>query len=201
MGVIIDEKFSFSKHVEAIIKKATFAVYSLNLSITSRKPEIYLKLYVTVIRPLLEYASAFWDPPFKKESVLIENVQRRVTKRVLGLSNLSYENRLRNLKLPSLWWRRKRGALILMYKIIKQVEINIPNTLFEINQNQTRGSGWRLKIDHVHLNMAKNSFRHRLKGLWNSLPREVTEASSVNNFKNKLDDHILFHTNLYYYFD
>jgi len=88
-----------------------------------------------------------------------------------------------------------------MFKIIKQIDINMSNTLFVTNQNQTRGGGWKLIIDKVNYQSTKNSFRHRLKGIWNSLPREVTEANGVNNFKNRLDYHVIHYTNLYYYFD
>jgi len=56
LGIIIDEKLDFVKHVECIVKKATFSVYSLNSSISSRDKDVYLKLYLTTIRPILEYA-------------------------------------------------------------------------------------------------------------------------------------------------
>ena len=48
----------------------------------------------------------------------IENVQRRATKQIPGFKNLSYEERLRRLKLPSLKFRRIRGDMIETYKIL-----------------------------------------------------------------------------------
>jgi hypothetical protein len=49
---------------------------------------------------------------------MIENIQRRATKLIPGLSDLSYEDRLRPLKLPSLSYRRSRGDMIEVYKIM-----------------------------------------------------------------------------------
>ena len=49
---------------------------------------------------------------------MIENIQRRATKLIPGLSDLSYEDRLRRLKLPSLSYRRSRGDMIEIYKIM-----------------------------------------------------------------------------------
>jgi hypothetical protein len=49
---------------------------------------------------------------------MIENIQRRATKLIPGLSDLSYEDRLRRLKLPSLSYRRSRGDMIEVYKIM-----------------------------------------------------------------------------------
>jgi hypothetical protein len=54
----------------------------------------------------------------KKHIDMIENIQRRATKLIPGLSNLSYEDRIRRLKLPSLSYRRSRGDMIEVYKIM-----------------------------------------------------------------------------------
>jgi len=43
--------------------------------------------------------------------ISVERVQRRFTKRINGLADLSYSERLRTLNIPSLWWRFRRGAL------------------------------------------------------------------------------------------
>jgi len=56
-------------------------------------------LYKSLVRPNLEYANQVWAPYKKKHVELLENVQRRATKVILGLSEHSNENRLRLLKL------------------------------------------------------------------------------------------------------
>ena len=48
----------------------------------------------------------------------IENAQRRASKQIQGLSSLSYEDRLRKLKLPTLAYRRSCGDMIELYKIL-----------------------------------------------------------------------------------
>ena len=48
----------------------------------------------------------------------MEAVQRRFTKRLPGLQNLTYLARLKKLNLESLEIRRVRADLILMYKIM-----------------------------------------------------------------------------------
>ena len=39
----------------------------------------------------------------------------------------------------------------------------------------------------ARLELKKNSFTHRVVKVWNSLPEDVVTASTVNEFKNKLD--------------
>ena len=46
------------------------------------------------------------------------NVQRRATKLIPTLRNLSYPERLQSLNLPSLSYRRNRMDLIMAYKIL-----------------------------------------------------------------------------------
>ena len=56
---------------------------------------MFLPLYKALIRPHLEYATVVWSPFLKKDIFLIENVQRRATKIVRSIRNLSYEERLK----------------------------------------------------------------------------------------------------------
>ena len=72
---------------------------------------------LTSRRPHLEYGATVWNPHFKKQITLIENVQRRATKQIPGLAYLSYLERLQLLKLPTLQYRRYRGDMIEMYKL------------------------------------------------------------------------------------
>ena len=51
----------------------------------------------------------------------VESVQRRATKLVIMLKTKSYEDRLIALDLPSLAYRRKRGDMIIMYKIVNEL--------------------------------------------------------------------------------
>ena len=51
----------------------------------------------------------------------------------------SYSNRLRALDLPSLEYRRKRGDMILTFKLLNGFMDTDPSLLFELKQNNTRG--------------------------------------------------------------
>ena len=78
----------------------------------------FLPLYKALVRSGLEYGEAIWSPYKMKDIEKVEGVQRRATKVVPGLSEKTYEERLRILKLPTLRHRRIRGDMIETYKIV-----------------------------------------------------------------------------------
>jgi ribonuclease P/MRP protein subunit RPP40 len=59
---------------------------------------------------------------FEKDIDLIEGVQRRATKLVVGMKGMSYEERLKFLDMTTLETRRVRGYLIEVFKILKGME-------------------------------------------------------------------------------
>ena len=101
---------------------------------------------------------------------------------------LSYCDRLRYLKLPTLKYRRLRGDMIEVFKILngyydKSVVPNLTRNL----DTRTRGNCLRLSHSYSCTNLKKFSFCTRVVAVWNSLPDHVVVSLSVNSFKNNLD--------------
>ena len=65
-------------------------------------------LFVSLVRPHLEYAATVWNPPWQYGIDKLERVQHRATK-IASLSGHSYKKRLEKLGLLSLENRRRRG--------------------------------------------------------------------------------------------
>ena len=105
----------------------------------------HVECILLIIRTILEYGNAAWVPALKREQQQIENVQRRATKMVTELQNLEYTDRLRMMKLPSMYYRRARGDMIEVYKYLHgQYNVEeVPLLLDEIRM--TRGHSRRLK--------------------------------------------------------
>ena len=74
-----------------------------------------------MVGPHLEYGNAIWAPNYLGDIKILEKIQRRATKMIIAIKDLHYEERLKGLKLPSLVYRRRRGDMIIMYKIMNNL--------------------------------------------------------------------------------
>jgi len=80
-----------------------------------------------------------WSPSLKRDVTLIEQVQRRFTKRLRGYRDLSYHDRLNKLNLETFELRRVKSDLLLCYKIIFDIVHLNKHDFFDISTTTTRG--------------------------------------------------------------
>ena len=85
-------------------------------NIVYKEKELIIPLYKTIVRPHLEYCIQAWRPYRKKDIDMLERVQRRATKMIPKLRNISYEMRLKECGLTTLETRRLRGDQIEVFK-------------------------------------------------------------------------------------
>lgn len=121
LGVYIDDQLNINEHVQQQVEKARCTAGVIHRNIVNKTPNIMVPLFKSMVRPIVEYANAVWAPHTKKNSKPIENIQRHYTKTIQGFKDKSYKERLTILKLPSLSFRRLRGDLIEVYKIVHNI--------------------------------------------------------------------------------
>lgn len=187
LGVCMDSSLSFSKHINNVTVKAKQRASLLLRCFISKDPVILMKAFTVYVRPLLEYCSPVWSPCSVCNINLLESVQRCFTKRLLGMRNLSYEDRLKVLGLERLELRRLHADLITCYKIIHGL-ISIPfESFFQFNlQQNTRGHSLKLHYPDSRVTARAHSFAVRVILLWNRLPASVVLAENIHKFKKLL---------------
>jgi len=109
----------------------------------------------------------------------IEKVQKRATKLVISFKNLPYKERLLQLNLHTLKYRRLRGDMIEVYKIKhdmydRSVALELPR-----NVSSTRANKYKLQNHSFHYNFRKFSIAARVVNVWNSLPDHVVDVNSL----------------------
>ena len=137
----------------------------------------------------------------------IENVQRRASKRIPGLSHLTYKQRLEAIKLPTLQYRRYRADMIETYKMSHGLyDKEAIRDFLHFQPNDSRGYNFRGHMPNLYKegykrDVRKYSFKCRVTDQWNNLPNVVVDAPILNTFKNQLDklwerEEIMFDSNV-----
>ena len=78
----------------------------------------------------MEYGNVIWHPIFKRQSKNLENVQRKATKILKEIKNLSYEERLKFINLPGIKYRQTRSDIMQTFRIIHVIDNIIKDVLF-----------------------------------------------------------------------
>ncbi len=102
LGVSVTSSLKFSQQCKDAAGKANGMLGFINRNISFKTKDLILPLYISLVRPHLEYAVQFWVPHHVKDIPTLEAVQRRSTKMITSLRNKPYEERLAQLKLFSL---------------------------------------------------------------------------------------------------
>ena len=188
MGVYIDCELKFHKHVAAAANKANSILGMTRNTFNHITAETLPLIFTTLVRPHLEYGNIIWHPRYVMDITAIEAVQHRATKMIHELKHLPYQERLQQLNLHSLHYRRKRGDMIQVYKIITEIDRIDQNHFFTPAVHQsTRGHPLKLFKKRARLEMRKHAFSMRIVDDWNSLPLDCVTADSLDIFKNCLD--------------
>ena len=152
----------------------------------SKKKDLMLQLYKTLVRPHLEYCVQLWSPIPKHGNwgliFKIEDVQRDFTRQIFGIGHLCYKDRLDLLALTTIVERRARGDLIETYKIFKGIA-NYGKELFRFSRN-----GYN--ILHPVGKRSKQQddfFSTRVIEHWNKIHHLVKDSSNVDMFKSRLE--------------
>ena len=188
LGVIFNETFNFNNFILAMISKANQKTGWVMRNILSRDAYVIVKVYKTLIRPHVEYCTQAWAPVARHGNwnfiLKLEGIQRKITRIINGLGDLSYKQRLETLGLTTLLERRMRGDLIETFKILNDKN-NYGKDFFNVSSRT--GNLLSRPISQTKTTKQLDFFSNRVIKYWNKLPNDVKSSTSVNSFKNKLD--------------
>ena len=204
LGVIINDKLTWSDHQNKIILKA-----SQMLGLTKRTCHFLINskrkrtLYLTMVRSQLEHCSAIWRPVSATELNKFEVIQKNAIKWILNEELISYSNNETYLKkcmdiniLPISKHFDLRD-LCLFHKIVNDlILIKIPSYVSKCRGN-SRLRNKHLDAECYICNLGEDgrlnstslifkSFYYRTTFLWNKLPLDIRTVSSINVFKSRV---------------
>lgn len=127
LGILIDSKLEFNKHIETITSKASSALGFVKRFCYDIDDLQTLKaLFYTLVQSHLEYCSTVWMPYYNVHKDKIERVLRQFTmfarREYPNVSNgykiTPYKEQLSSLKMQSLDRRRINSSIMFIYDLI-----------------------------------------------------------------------------------
>ena len=105
-----------------------------------------------------EFGNVVWSPRLKKDKKLVEGVQCGVIKIIPDLKDLTYEQRLEKMKLPSMCYRRQKGDLIKVFKYTYNI-YKLSDSLLELEtRTNTRDHSYKLKKQRCNTTLQQHFF-------------------------------------------
>ena len=185
LGVEIDNTISWSPHIQTVSNRATKVFNFVKRNLGNCPASTKRIAYLTLVRPIMEYAAPVWDPFYNTDIYKLEKIQRRAARWITSdySRHTSVASLLSFLNIPTLQHRRNSSRLSLFYSIVNNLlPINIP-PYYQRTQFHTRNHHpTHFILPQATLNSFKYSFYPRTIRDWNNLPVDLIESRNLGEF-------------------
>ena len=162
------------------------------------------RMYISFIRPTLEYSGVVWDNCSNQDKKLIESIQIEAMRTVTGATKLCSIGKLYDdTGWESLEARREKQKLIIFFKMVHGLCPDYLNQLVpDLVQSRSlyslRNSNNMTTI-HTNSQLYYSSFLPSAVRAWNNLSNELKTSTSLTEFKRRLSECRNKPPNYFYY--
>jgi len=197
LGVIIDEKLTWTNHIREIEKKLASAIFVLRNIRYKINSSTALKLYDTLILPHLMYCNILWGNTYKTHTANIYRLQKRALRVCYGVnaqtnySIFKLSNKLSIHDMHSL----QTAQLIFQYFRHHHLLPKCISALFKKNSdihslNTRSQNNLCLHIPFAKINVRKFSTKIFAPQLWNKIPLDLRKIQSYSLFTKQYKIHL-----------
>ena len=191
LGVTLSSNCKWTLHIDTVVEKVSKQIAVLRKLKYTLSRQFLEKIYLTFIRPLLEYSCELWDSCSKTDSDRLEKLQLEAARIVTGLTMYANISSIYDeCGWEKLSVRREQRKLSLFYKIVngdapEYLSDILPNTVDQTNNYNLR-TGRNFTLPSARLSIYQSSYFPSTIRLWNSLDSNIRESPNSNIFKYRL---------------
>ncbi len=191
----IDNITAATSKVLCIMKKLKFRLCRNSLN----------QIYISYMRPILEYSAVVWDNCTEYEKDLLEKLQNEAARIVTGLTrSVSLDNLKQEVGWELLSVRRHLQKLSIMYKATNNqlpsyVTNLIPPPVNAVSNYNLRNQN-NITIPNARLDIFKRSFIPSTVQLWNELDPSLRNLDTLKQFKTACAQQIYTNYNIPLYY-
>ena len=197
LGVTIDHKLSWSKHLTKISIRAGQKLAALRRVASKLTTESRATVYKLQVRSVMEYASLSWMSAPPTHLGLLDNIQRKALK-IIGVDQ---DTASTTLSIDGLSHRRQVAAATVLYKMHNpycprdlQDMLPPPYVRRRTTRLCTAMPEHALSPPGSNTRTLDRTFLHTAVRVWNSLPEHVVDSITDNGlqaFKRRVHRHLL----------
>ena len=188
LGLHLTKNLKWDHHISKITSKANKVSSFLLRNLKGCPQSVQVQCFKSMVRPILEYANTVWDPYTQKHIDILERVQKRAARRIVGdfRRSTSATNLTACIGLEPLQQRRKITKLVTFFKVVNnKVGLPLPKEITPA-QRRTRGHSRKLIVPPAKKDAHLHSFFPSAVRVWNVLHEDAVEVVTVEDFKEKL---------------
>ncbi|MCG7878660.1 MAG: reverse transcriptase domain-containing protein [Candidatus Thiodiazotropha endolucinida] len=195
LGLMISSDFSWNDHLKSIQDKTYKRLGALRRHKFNLDRCSLLKLYITFVRPLIEYGDIIWDNCSLENKRNLENIQLDAARIFTGATKLCSTQKLYDdTCLEPLSSRRGNHKLCQLYKMVNNLTPPYLQQLIPQRvQEQTRYSLRNITNFVIPASRTTHHFNSFLPSTlreWNMLDHDIKESASLQVFKHKINPQV-----------
>ncbi|MEW8548206.1 MAG: reverse transcriptase family protein [Candidatus Thiodiazotropha sp.] len=191
LGIVLSDDLSWTNHIETISAKAWQRIGLLRRYKFLLDRASLQKMYVSFIRPLLEYGDIIWDNCTAANKRALENIQVEALRITTGGTKVcSIQKLYDDSNWETLQTRRNNHKLCQLYKMINGLTPNylyqlLPSRVHQASRYPLRNSS-DFSVPASRTTTYCNSFLPMTLKAWNALNQDIRNAPSLGIFKKKI---------------
>jgi len=188
LGVLLDNKLSFSPHITTLCKRTARQIGALRRVAPQLTSDVRMKLHDTFIMSNLIYSSSAWFECSKTSRWKLEKVHERAMRVATNDYMTPYKDLLKKTNRCSLYVQHLRTFIELVYKILHDEAPPIDSNFFQVQKvtHNLRDRCMLAKPKFSTINYGFHSLRYQGPHLWNQLPYNIKHPDDFVLFKSKL---------------
>ena len=201
LGVIFQNDGSWHNHIDYVKEKAWTRINAMKKLKFDFDRKSLETVYLTFIRPILEYADVVWDNCTQYEKNELDKIQNEAARIVTGTTKLvSIRALYEEVKWDTLEERRRKHKLALFYKMVNGLSPPYLSSLIPL----PRASSYNLRNTndiqtiHARTDQYYNSFLPSVIRDWNNLTLDTRNSDSLYSFKRNLNNNDRFVPKYFY---
>ena len=189
LGVYIDEKLSWSAHIDYLCATISTKISLLKQLSTYVPVKVQKLFYQGYILPLIDYGSNTWGSTSKQNIERLSKLQKRAARIILKADFDTPSLEMFNeLGWTTITKRHNYSKAVFTYRALNNLTPEyISNLLKPVSETHSRNlrsaTNGYLAVPRSKTSLFDRSFSATAPRLWNSMPKEITTASSLRKFK------------------